>query len=296
MTTIITALFNDILQEACLIKSTNQTLEAPWQYPLTTKISSEYGKAAAQSLLELSHRVAVHNLQINEGNKDPIKLDPPNFDVVIPFDIKYMLQEVNILWFFYSTSMNIVALVFTSTYANILFLVDFSYSQVEPSSIENYGHGMKMHGGFWTHYLTIREKLLSTLNTYVNNETQILSTGISLGGALSTITTLDLYQRKLSEDVVIKDIVHYSFASPKVFNTIGAEHYNKFSLPSYRVHNGSDIITSTALPLMPISLRPLVTEDFMHVKNVSYFDRNLGSYYNNHVLAYLNEYDIQPLM
>jgi hypothetical protein len=256
--------------------------------------------------LEFSYRVSVHNRETNDGNKDPLRLDPPEFDVVIPLNTTFLLTTVNILWVFYSSSMNIAVITATSTYSNILFLADANYFQVDPTILTNYKPNMKVHGGFWNLYTGIRSDLIALLEKYVNNDTQIILTGLSLGGAMSTIMALDLYQYKLSTGIIITDIVHYSFASPRAFNTSGVNYYNELQISSYRICNGSDIITISPLPLMPKypfgkstngddSKQMINNEDFTHVNGMIYFDKNLLDYYDNHILAYLIEYNVAPV-
>lgn len=302
-------LSNGLLSDIYLIKPVQRSGQPSWQYPLDGKSPSSYSYKTAQSLLELSYRVSVHNREVVDGSNDPIKLDPPNFDVIIPLNTTFLLQTFNVLWFFYSSSLNLVVVVATSTYDNTLFLVDFDYSQLDPITINNYISGMKLHRGFWNFYSSIRTELLLLLNRYVNDETQVLLTGISLGGAISTIGAIDLYHRKLDSNVVINDVIHYSFASPRAFNIIGAKKYNDIGISSYRINNISDIIPTTPLPIMYgsiMSFSMLITAyeksgqlqgefyDFMHVGMMSYFDRHLGNYYANHILAYLNEYNVNP--
>lgn len=273
---------------------TSITDQPPWQYPITGKIHFDYSKSAAQSLLEFSYRVAVHNREVNDGIKNPLALNPPGFDVVVPIDTTYMFMSVNVMWFFYSSSLNIVVLSATATYNNLLGMVDLNYPQVVPN-ITNTVPGMKIHGGFTSLYQDVQAKLLVLLNKYVNQDTQVLLTGLSLGGAVSSITALDLFQHRLDNGVVIENLVHYSFASPRLFNTIGAKAYNELGLDSYQIHNGSDIIPVVPLPIMPMSPISSETQDFMHVGKLIYFDRNLDTYYDNHITAYLNEYDVTPV-
>lgn len=265
--------------------------QPPWQYPIINRLPTIYSRSVAQSLLELSYRVSVHNREVNIGIRDPLKLDPPGFDVVIPIDCTYMFIDVNVLWFFYSKSLNMVVIVGTATYNTLLSIVDLSYFQVVPN-ITNYVPGMKVHGGFWELYARVQPALLTLLQKYIDADTQVVLTGLSLGGAITIIAAIDLYQRKLNSGVVIANPLHYSFASPRLFNTVGAKAYNKLKLASYQSHNGSDIIPVIPLPIMPISVISSQTEDFMHVENLNYFDDNLGTYYDNHITAYLNEYNV----
>ena len=289
------AVLEGILKDIFLVKPSTGSTDRKWQYPFSNKLSHIYNFKDAQSLLELSHRVSVHNWQTDDS--DPVKLDPPNFDIILPINTTLLyIEEVNVLWFFYSTSLNIAMITYTGTYCNMLYLVDLNYTQQDPIGINNYITDMKIHGGFWAFYQNIQSQLLSFLNTYVNKDTQLVITGMSLGGAMSTITMLDLYDRKLDNGITIHNIVHYSFASPRVFNTKGAKYYNSLNLTSHRIQNASDIITTVPFPVMMISVSPVVTQDFTHVNGLQYFDINLENYYDNHIQAYLKQYKIVPVI
>jgi len=256
-----------------------------WQYPIVNKFDRTYSLEHAQSLLEFTYLVSIHNKQVSVGVLDPISLFPPTFDVIIPLNTRVMLMPENVLWFFYSKSLNIVVLAFTGTYDDILAAVDLDYFQVDPTSLHNHTNDIMMHGGFWMLYRNIQSKLHETLDQYVDKSTQILITGLSLGGATSTIAILDLYGRTLSNGSKLEDIVHYSFASPRVLNIVGAQYYDSMCMPSHRIVNGSDIV-----PLVPLSIMGLRGTYFQHVKGIHYFDINMMNYYDNHILAYLDEY------
>lgn len=261
----------------------------PWHFPINKKIPSEYSYRNGQSLMEFSYRVAVHNREASMSDPSPIKLDPPGFDVVIPLNSTVLYNDVNVLWFFYSTSMNIAVIVFTSTYNNILWSVDINFLQKDPTTICNYTSGMMLHGGFWSLYQDIQDRLISLIDTHTNKSTQIIITGYSLGGAMSTIGMLDLYNRTILKDHKIRNIIHYSFASPKCLNTIGSNHYLSLKLNSYRVTNGSDIVPTSPLAIMPLS------QDFTHVDTMVYFNDNMCTLYDNHVTSYIKYYNILEL-
>lgn len=258
-----------------------------WKYPLTEQVPSCYDYNTAQSLLEFNHRVTQHNRQVYNDIPHPVRLNPPNFDIVIPLNIIELGREVNVAWFFYSCELNIIVISFTATYNEILWGFDFDYFQVVPTTIYNYIDGMMMHGGFWKLYSRIQDNLLDLVNQYYKKCTQIITTGWSLGGATSTICALDLFKRRLNNGRKIRRLVHYSFASPRVVNTLGEEYYNSLHIRSHRIVNGSDIVPVVPLPIMPKTLNPLTTEDFTHVEGLQYFEMNLGTYYRNHVDAYL---------
>jgi hypothetical protein len=290
-------IFEDILKNTYIIKINEQNNKdnSSWEYPIIHKLSNPYLYQNAQSLLEFSYRVSLHNREVNEGIANPVKLDPPDFDIIIPLNTTILIEEVNVLWFFYSTKLNIAVITFTATYNDILVAVDLDYSQEIPTSLYNYIDGIKIHGGFWKLYQAIQSDLLTLLTKYVNKDTQVISTGISLGGATSTIGALDMYRRKLNSGVIIRDFIHYSFASPRVFNIVGSQYFDIHDIFSYRITNGSDIVPTVPFPIMPTSLDTSITEDFMHVSSLIYFDRNLGAYYDNHIKAYLCEYDVTPI-
>lgn len=281
----------EMLIEACVIKETQRCLQPMWQYKLEDKVPSLYCHQTAQSLLEIAYRVSIYNREVSKGDKDPIKLNPPGFDIIIPLNTSLLFDEVNVMWFFYSSSMNIIMIIPTATYNNKLVIIDLNYFHQEPNNISNYKPGTKIHRGFLNFYNSIQSKLHLLLQKYLNQDTQVIISGLSLGGAISTITAMDLYQRKIGS-IVINNLVHYSFAGPRIFNIIGSTNYNNLNIFSYQIHNGSDIIPNAILPIMPSSFNFKSTQDFMHVDHIIYFDKHLGNYYDNHITAYINHYEI----
>lgn len=263
---------------------TTVSVDDTWKYPISEKMSQEYSYENAQKLLEYSYRVSLHDKDVWNNNPTPSKLDPPNFDVVIPFDTTILFTKVNAGFFFYSTKLDIVVISFTGTYNNLLILVDINMTQETPEGINNLVEGMKMHTGIYNFYKEIQGQLLILLEQYLTDETQVLITGSSLGGAMGSIASLDFHQRKLANNSTVSNLVHYSFSSPRVFNSIGASHFNSLGISSHRIGNGEDIIITIPYPIMG------EFEDYMHCGNVITFDNNMGNYYDNHVTAYLLEY------
>ncbi len=260
----------------------NLNTNKDWKYPIHGQISPKYSQENAQSMLELSYKVSVHN---RDGK---INLNPPDFNIILPINCVYSYMNTNILWFFYSAKHNTVVLVFTATYNKILSFVDLKYFQTVPV-MNNATDGLRIHGGFFDLYNRIRVHLFKLLNLYCDSLTQIIITGMSLGGATSTIAALDLFNTELENKTVLNNIVHYSFASPRLFNIIGALHYDKLNIPSHHIYNCSDIIPSVPFPIMP---KLDSSEYFQHVTRQKYFDKNLESYYKNHIDAYLLEFNI----
>ena len=250
--------------------------EQKWNYVITSQLLSDY--ETAQMLFEFSHNVSICNC-----NK--LQLTPPNFDVIIPINTISFFENVNALWFCYSTNLNIMLLCFTSTYTNSLFLVDVNYLHQDPITINNICTGFKIHGGFLSFYLAFRNKMMETIQKYYNKDTKLFISGFSLGGAISTLAALDLYKN-------FENITHYSFASPRIFNIIGAKHFDSLNILSHRIFNDSDIVPSLPFPIMISSIRFLTIQDFMHIGKSLSFNDNIGNYYDNHIESYLKYFNL----
>lgn len=244
-----------------------------WKYNIESSFIKDYSFYYAQCLFEFAFKITKHN-----GNNNS-KLDPKNFDIKHKSDTTYFSIPINVCWLFYSSKLNIMVISFTGTYNKTLSLLDAEYSQCDPNDLNNYKQGMKVHSGFYKLYSYIRQDLLKLVEKYYNNKTQILISGYSLGGATSTLCCLDLYG---------KNIIHYTYGSPRVFNTIGADHFLSLNISSYRCFNISDIVTMVPMPIMGI----FETCDYKHIGKCIIFDYNLGTNYNNHVDCYVKHYKL----
>ena len=108
-----------------------------------------------------------------------------------------------------------------------------------------------VHSGFLEQYESIRNKLIETINDYLDSSTKhIICTGHSLGSSLCTIAALDL-QLKYAD----KDVKCITFASPRVGNTSFAKLFNETIKDSCRFVYHRDPVT-----FLPFALR------FKHVK------------------------------
>lgn len=177
----------------------------------------------------------------------------------------------------YNKTNNLLYIIFTGTINKCMALVDMTYKQRELEDILNYLPGLKGHGGIYEAYLSVRQKLVTILKEYLPNKPQIIITGHSLGGGLSQYCALDL---------AYYNPIHYSFASPMVFNEIGYQVFNKLVKYSFRIANLSDLVTMTPLPIMPNN------DVFFHVGQLISFQDNLGEYPLNHTEAYLMQYKL----
>ena len=234
--------------------------EQKWNHNISDKQISNY--ETAQILFEFSHNVSI-------CNHSKLELTPPEFDIVIAINTISFFENVNALWFCYSTKLNIIILCFTSTYTNSLFLVDVNYLHQNPININNICKGLKIHGGFLSFYQCFRYKMLETINKYYNDKTKLYISGFSLGGAISSLAALDLYKY---------NGIHYSFASPRIFNIIGARYFDSLNIQSYRIYNNSDIVPSLPFPIMISSVKSLNVQDFMHIGKSISFNDNICNY------------------
>lgn len=94
---------------------------------------------------------------------------------------------------------------------------------------------IKVHYGFIDAYKSVRDAVLKQAESTPHQ--RLLLTGHSLGGSLAMLAALDI--RYNHPD---KDIVCYTFGSPKVGNTEFVKSYNKRVPKTYRIVNLSDSV------------------------------------------------------
>jgi len=177
----------------------------------------------------------------------------------------------------YDPVINVLYIVFTGTVNGCMVVSDLDYRQTTLDKLPNSTPDIKAHRGFYHAYISIRDKLVATVKKYLHLQPQIVITGHSLGGALSQICAYDL---------AYYEPIHYSFASPMVFNPVGAIAFDKFVKHSHRVANLSDLVIVAPLPVMPNG------ESFCHVGNLIYFQDNLGDFSLNHTFSYMAQYEL----
>lgn len=250
-----------------------------------TIFNEEYNFEDAQVLLQLS-------LMVTTANFNTRSLDAPEWleDTPLVYDscpmvlISQLLPKSSINkegvlgHFLYDRENNNLFIIFTGTSNACMVGLDVEYSQTTIDGILNYNPGMKAHGGFYAMYKSIRNQIITLVMNYLNRNPKIIISGHSLGGALSQLCALDL---------AYYNPIHYSFASPLVFNPLGCEAFEKYVKYSYRIANLSDLIVMSPLPIMPNK------EAFCHVGKLIHFQRNTGVYPLNHSLAYVEEYNLK---
>lgn len=92
-----------------------------------------------------------------------------------------------------------------------------------------------VHLGFLGAYQSVRDAILDAAKSTTHR--QIICTGHSLGGALATLSALDI-----ARNVPGKSVSCYTYGSPKVGNDLFAKIYNKYVPRTYRFVNGADLV------------------------------------------------------
>lgn len=162
-------------------------------------------------------------------------------------------------------------LVFNGTMFRDEWINDADFRQVAPNRLRSYRSGMLVHRGFWNVYQTVREDMIRLVKE--RSPQNLIITGHSLGGALSTLAAMDYPDQE--------NLYHYSFASPRVGNQLFAEIYQQTVPVQFRVANTEDLV-----PELPPSV--VGTNHFQHVLGLVHFSINLNSAGENHVKAYLD--------
>jgi hypothetical protein len=276
----------NILINGILMGYENKTILFDWSMigRHSTIFSDKYNTDDAKALLQLSMAVTNTNFAGIPLNAPDWLQDIPIMYNVCPLRIisegipdSTINRSAILAHVLYSSRANIVFVVFTGTINACMAGLDLDYSQTEFTNILNYQDGMKGHRGIYTAYQSIRHDLIKTIMPYINNQAQLIITGHSLGAGLSNLCAFDLASY---------NPLHYSFASPLIFNPLGAEIFNKLVPKSYRIANLSDLVALSPLPIMPNG------DAFCHVGTAILFQRNTGQYIDNHCMAYITEFDI----
>lgn len=99
---------------------------------------------------------------------------------------------------------------------------------------------VKVHRGFLEQYLSIHQDIVKCIKPLLNFTNEIVITGHSLGGALSTICAVYLKEIPSSNKY---NVNVYTFGSPRVGNKGFKKLYNKHIKNSFRIAGHSDLIT-----------------------------------------------------
>ncbi|EQC29814.1 hypothetical protein SDRG_12360 [Saprolegnia diclina VS20] len=97
-------------------------------------------------------------------------------------------------------------------------------------------HFVHVHSGFYHAYATLERHLHAAIGK-IPDDSVVICTGHSLGGALATIAAMELALKRPSLRVAM-----YNYGSPRVGNHAFQELFNA-TMPAFRVINDGDIVT-----------------------------------------------------
>jgi len=119
----------------------------------------------------------------------------------------------------------------------------------------------KVHRGFLNAYGGVKDKFFKEIQELVriHPTANILFTGHSLGGALATLATIDFYRSTNNKNILL-----YTFGSPRVGNNDFAKYFDSLPIKSYRVVHHDDLVPQI----------PLLTQNYMHVKKELWCEHN----------------------
>lgn len=139
-----------------------------------------------------------------------------------------------------------------------------------------------VHYGFLKVYQSIQAEICAQISDHALHAKNIFIAGYSLGAALATFLSLDLYRILPSKF----PLVLYTFASPRVGNHTFADLINN-NITVFRVVNQADMVTDLPLVVMPNCDHSKEPYYYQHVGTPILFFENMGSWKQNH---HLNTY------
>jgi triacylglycerol lipase len=184
-------------------------------------------------------------------------------------------------WFgFILESPHYLLVAFRGTKTDDEWITDFSINQRPFPYVPDSG---KVHGGFLSIYDSCRTTIIETLQSLPKKP--LLTTGHSLGGALSILLAIDV-----AHNLSLPSIIHYNFGAPKVGDKIFKTLFDKLVPTSFRFVNLHDFV-----PLLPPNDLLKKKRDYHHVKEFFSFSINKGKIMKNHrIFTYRNA--IQKMM
>ena len=260
----------------------NYTARFNWEPVVSHQLRyhTDYNFADAQTLLQLSFLVSTEIPLVVPDNFEHTTLTYnvcPQQLVAEVLPKSPLNDSASLGHILFNRQSNVLYIVFTGTVNGCMATMDLDYRQTTLEAFPNGTPDIKAHRGFYHGYMSIRDVLVNTVKKYLPLQPQIVVTGHSLGGALSQLCAYDL---------AYYEPIHYSFASPMVFNPVGALAFDKFVKNSYRIANLSDLVIISPLPVMPNG------DAFGHVGNLMYFQHNFGDFSLNHTFSYMLQYEL----
>lgn len=120
---------------------------------------------------------------------------------------------------------------------------------VYPRAYGNPSRPVKIHSGFITAYLSVRDAIHNHIEK--SNATLYRFTGHSLGGALAALCAVDV-QYNYGQEVTVEA---YTFGAPRIGNAAFAESYNARVPNTWRVVHGWDAVVGV----------PVIWQGYRHI-------------------------------
>lgn len=191
---------------------------------------------------------------------------PSAFTLVTPFEATIFSKQ-NLFGFIIESETTIIVS-FRGTKTEREWLADFDINKKKFPYVHE---KCFVHEGIFNIYQTCRDTILTHLNK-LSPAKEVFITGHSLGGALSTLLTLDaIHSTKFT------NIQQCSFASPKVGDISFKKLFQNVVTSSLRFVNIYDLI-----PLLPPSFTKSNNATFVHTKEIKTFAYDAGSLKLNH--------------
>lgn len=231
-----------------------------------------YEKNLAVALLD----IAINTTKANCSNVLPL-LNPPGFNQQLRIEGREPLtgQQAMFAYIFWEREQQHAVISFTGTASKAVGQSNLQYQQVAPTALNGYQEGILCHEGFYGIYNSIRDQLWSWWNQNGSWVQTLYITGHSLGGALSTLCGFDF------ADISAPELIHYSFAAPRVGNTGFVETFIDRVPTTLRINNTED-----AIPQLP----PARIQNWIYSQsggNIP-FTKALDNLSQDHVEAYID--------
>ena len=137
-------------------------------------------------------------------------------------------------------------IVYQGSHGRADWIDNFKFWKKDVRKVKPYGNAdsdIEVHAGFMEQYKQIRPTIHGLMK--IKKIKAVVCTGHSLGGALATLTAVDI-QYNFPD----KNITCVTFGSPRVGNKAFAESFNKRVPDSWRYVNGDDIVCKVPMAVL----------------------------------------------
>ncbi|QAY68467.1 lipase family protein [Paenibacillus protaetiae] len=211
---------------------------------------------------------------LNTINADGSFLVPKSYHLVGEFSAQ-SYSGSNERFGFILQSEQAIILAFRGTLSATDWVADLIAQQVPYRFVKN---GGATHKGFTDLYSSARDSILSVLETLPKDK-PLFITGHSLGGALATLSALDIAVNKPFANPLV-----YTFGAPRVGDPAFVRTYNSQIGTHWRIQNEYDIVPHLP-PLVYQQPNKDKTYYYMHVRGEVMRKFRMGTVSGNHVIS-----------